>query len=1361
MGCDICYTVADCSSKIYNEQLRDLLATDLLPQGERTTVAIREDVKGRILLTGLHQVEIKSMDDLLRALNFGSSIRQTDATVINAKSSRSHAVFSISLVQRRNRVQPGSIHEKRHSVPLEAMNASDNWVTIDSKLHFVDLAGSERLKNTGASGDRAKEGISINVGLASLGKVISQLSLRHPGSHVSYRDSKLTRLLQDSLGGNAITYMIACVTSAEFYLSETLNTVQYAQRARAIQSKPHIQQVSDESDKQALIDRLRAEISFLRDQIRSSETGDRVGNVPQERAERQNGREIELQNDLIDARENYTALSQRHAKLISEITMVRHQELGESPALPDALGDSAMERLQRSNSFAEAVEQVVLEYEKTIQSLETSLSKTRSSLSATESNLLEKEAKCAYIETLNQQLQNRVQKMIDRESSTETYLRDLESKLDGHSFGEEKNSIIITELRKEIARIRESEASCEEYISTLEQRLAETDQSMEFMQREVDRLEHVIERQRSLGKLDNLLYEFGNIQQHENTLDEEPPYKPLTNGRSRTRPESSDENRNVGSSLRDAVNTTTTLETEDGDAGIISPDVKPRTPYQTDDHVRSDRNTGVSSPGFQQPDFVIASQPEISPRSSSHSELVAERLNTAARELVDLQVDHKATVNEYDILNAKYEQALQALTELQSPTHHPDAVTATVTPSSSRPTSLVDDTIDEMTAGEVIPSLRSLSSELSLAGDSTSPFEPISVEAPHQKAITAIHEQDQKSEALSREIEKLKKSQAEQDSSLIAWNRKYSQLQELHNETLHLVEELKAEVQKAKLTSPSSANPPLIRRKGSQMNDRAHRSLASLRQIAVENFANKPDAMQSFETNISTTMHELHQRSERVQVLEAELLISKKEMESKTTMISGLARERSSLGIPSPMNISMVSSIHEQLLQTENQMKVMQENHTVREHELVTEIASLISRVNCQSEAISSGRQAPAYYVEARDVLQEELVNERTNNSNTLTEMNTQLDKGKIMITTTVHAQRILELEQLYDSARQEIEEAMLHKIDSKAYLDSLRDQVGSLEGQLEDHQSMVESQACGLRSLQQSHAQALEAAMQSTRSMVEGQLRTQADEAEKKHREKEERLLDSIEAAHQQLKGLIDDFPDDDDDDAGDKTLSDSSNEQPILGLVSSIRDRLSQYREDKLNADLRLSELESDLLHVKSSHQETLKELQRVTEERDRNSRVIDDLEEQLSAAYDDQQRATSSRISMLSSSRDQALQDANSAKAKLEQEVEIHRARASQLEVRHKSPLPSSSSPLEIWLYNTDVCICYLPIYLCLLGNRINISHLSTWMVAIYHHHHHHTNAPTHFHPRCGLANRLHPSHLHHRQSLFLLCQQRLKP
>ena len=517
--------------------------------GERPAVTIREDTKGRILLTGLYAVTIDSVEDLLRVLNFGSSIRQTDSTAINAKSSRSHAVFSINLVQRKNRAQPAPVN-KRFSVPVEALTGAEDWVTMDSKLHFVDLAGSERLKNTGASGDRAKEGISINAGLASLGKVISQLSSRHAGNHISYRDSKLTRLLQDSLGGNAITYMIACVTPAEFHLSETLNTVQYAQRARAIQSKPQIQQTSDDSDKQAVIDRLRAEVSFLRQQIRSSEGG---SGVPQERGDRQTEREMELQNHLLDVQENYTALGQRHAKLISEIAQARNEgDRADTPTLREDIGDSGVERMKRASSSAAAVEQVILEYEKTIQSLETSLSNTRSTLSTTESTLLEKENKCAYVETLNQQLQSRLQKLVDRDVSNEQYLHQLEARLDGQTSGDEKSSALISELRKEISRIRENEAQCEDYISTLEERLAEADQDLELKQRELDRLEHVIERQRSLGKLDNLLYEFEHLQQNGNEHPVENSSKPMSNGVLKL---SSHRHKRTLSTLEEAANT--------------------------------------------------------------------------------------------------------------------------------------------------------------------------------------------------------------------------------------------------------------------------------------------------------------------------------------------------------------------------------------------------------------------------------------------------------------------------------------------------------------------------------------------------------------------------------------------------------------------------------------------------------------------------------------------------------------------------------------------------------------------------------------------------------------------------------------
>jgi hypothetical protein len=124
----------------------------LLPEGtrneDRGPITIREDTKGRILLTGLRQVEINNVHDLLGVLAFGSSIRQTDATAMNAKSSRSHAVFSLNLVQRKVKgmasAEPTDRASKRMSMPVDV--GPDAFVTVDSKMHFVDLAGSERLK---------------------------------------------------------------------------------------------------------------------------------------------------------------------------------------------------------------------------------------------------------------------------------------------------------------------------------------------------------------------------------------------------------------------------------------------------------------------------------------------------------------------------------------------------------------------------------------------------------------------------------------------------------------------------------------------------------------------------------------------------------------------------------------------------------------------------------------------------------------------------------------------------------------------------------------------------------------------------------------------------------------------------------------------------------------------------------------------------------------------------------------------------------------------------------------------------------------------------------------------------------------
>lgn len=887
-------------------------------------MTIREDEKRRILLTGLTQVPINSVEDLLNALNFGSSIRQTDATAVNAKSSRSHAVFSLNLVQKKSATSPLTNREKRMSVPIEAMSGSsnkDNWVTIDSKLHFVDLAGSERLKNTQAQGERAKEGISINAGLASLGKVISQLSSRSQGSHVSYRDSKLTRLLQDSLGGNAITYMIACVNPAEFHLSETLNTVQYAQRARAIQIKPQIQQVSDDSDKQAVIERLRAEVQFLRDQIRLSERTDRKKANPQERAERQQEREIELHNQLLDFQENYNALSGRHAKLISEITKARDNESAETPMLKDAIGDSALERLKRSNSFAEAVESVVLEYEKTIQSLESSLSNTRSSLSNNESELLEKETRIAFLESQAQQLQARIQKANDREASNEDYVKTLEAQVDNSASGIEKNDTTISDLREKLQKARENESSCEDYISTLEERLAENEQEVELMQREIERLKHVVERQRSIGKLDNLLYELDNVRQTDVKGED-----PLVNGHSKKNSDPFFEKRSSGGSNRQfSTNVDAIAEEDDGE--------RPTTAGATDGVEDGDENREAPAVSTRE----LAPEEAIDvPQSPAQSKYVHDKLESVTQELFDLRVEHENTVQDFDRLDSKYKEALRTLATLQDAVDEARHGRPSNT-SSSRPTSfLADAGVNGLKEEDgQLSSSRTLSAELSLAESANSSMpddETDSIDDTSEAETAQLGSGSakdghlpRKESALVQELELLRQLNEEKEQRMAELNQHYSDLHEQHQDTLDYVEELKSEVTKAQMARPSSPTAHIIRRKSSQNviagNDRSNRAFASLRNMALENFEEQPDIIQNFELNLNAIMTELHMRSERVQALEADVASVRKEMETKMALISGLTKERSSLKASSPLDISIVATMQDQIKLHEEQMR--------------------------------------------------------------------------------------------------------------------------------------------------------------------------------------------------------------------------------------------------------------------------------------------------------------------------------------------------------------------------------------------------------------------------------------------------------
>lgn len=225
--------------EIYNETLKDLLDV------KRENIRIHETYEGCIKVDATEKVT-SSPEEVLEAMREGEVNRQTGATNMNEKSSRSHSIFQITIESREH---------------IEGTQEA-GCVNV-SQLNLVDLAGSERAGQTGATGLRFKEGTHINKSLSALALVIKQLS-EDPNKYVNYRDSKLTRILQNSLGGNAKTGIICAITPA--VLEETISTLQFATRAKKIKNKPEVNAVATDA---TMIQDLTKQLSRLQSQLES------------------------------------------------------------------------------------------------------------------------------------------------------------------------------------------------------------------------------------------------------------------------------------------------------------------------------------------------------------------------------------------------------------------------------------------------------------------------------------------------------------------------------------------------------------------------------------------------------------------------------------------------------------------------------------------------------------------------------------------------------------------------------------------------------------------------------------------------------------------------------------------------------------------------------------------------------------------------------------------------------------------------------------------------------------------------------------------------------------------------------------
>ncbi|KAK7907562.1 hypothetical protein WMY93_016174 [Mugilogobius chulae] len=233
------YLVRASYLEIYLEEIRDLLD----PNHANTRLELRESPETGVYVQDLTSCVCKSIKEIEEVMNMGNQARAVGATDMNEHSSRSHALFLITV----ECSQPGPDGRKHIRV---------------GRLNLVDLAGSERQAKTGVQGERLKEAAKINLSLSALGNVISALADGRSG-HVPYRDSKLTRLLQDSLGGNAKTVMVATLGPAPQHYDETLTTLRYANRAKNIHNQPRV----NEDPKDALLREFQKEIARLRAQL--------------------------------------------------------------------------------------------------------------------------------------------------------------------------------------------------------------------------------------------------------------------------------------------------------------------------------------------------------------------------------------------------------------------------------------------------------------------------------------------------------------------------------------------------------------------------------------------------------------------------------------------------------------------------------------------------------------------------------------------------------------------------------------------------------------------------------------------------------------------------------------------------------------------------------------------------------------------------------------------------------------------------------------------------------------------------------------------------------------------------------------
>lgn len=418
---DLEYLIKCSFLEIYNEQINDMISPD------QRNLLIREDIKKGAYVENLQQETITSFDEALEIIEKGIKYRHIGSTSMNKESSRSHSVFTLQIESK----------EKRE----------DLWNFKNSYFHLIDLAGSERQKLTEAFGDRLKEAGMINKSLSSLGNVVSSLVEISEGRsrHVPYRDSKLTFLLKDSIGGNSKTCIIANISPSYFSYGETLSTLRFAERAKLVKNKAIINE-----DTMGTISELRTEVKRLKSLLKNQQENfptenpanfnDRIKGV--EALLEQNLR-IRLQSESslgqeIEERENYinslvSALEKCEKKIKSDKKTIKNK-------------DEALKKLQKSEKTIE--NNLIEELKEEIERLrrENENNPVEAKLSAENNNL---KSKIAFLEN---ELKESSSSMTSRLKLNQDFTEKLQIALRKSANEREQLHILLQEYSKKFKR---------------------------------------------------------------------------------------------------------------------------------------------------------------------------------------------------------------------------------------------------------------------------------------------------------------------------------------------------------------------------------------------------------------------------------------------------------------------------------------------------------------------------------------------------------------------------------------------------------------------------------------------------------------------------------------------------------------------------------------------------------------------------------------------------------------------------------------------------------------------------------------------------------------------------------------------